>query len=91
MYDSHLLVTDQEAFSMCRRLAKADIHVGGSSGATLVACVRYLAEHPRITNPVCICPDSSESYLSTIFNDAWLSQNGFVATQQVELLEDITF
>lgn len=89
LYDRHSVVADQEAFSMCRRLAKVGVHVGGSSGATLVACVRYLAEHSEIANPVCICPDSAQSYLSTIFNDAWLAQNGFQATEHVEFLEDI--
>jgi N-(2-amino-2-carboxyethyl)-L-glutamate synthase len=89
LYDGHLMVTDQEAFSMCRRLTKAGVPVGGSSGATLVACVRYLADHPEIQNPVCVCPDGGQSYLSTIFDDSWLAQNGLEPTEQLELLEDI--
>jgi 2,3-diaminopropionate biosynthesis protein SbnA len=89
LYDCHLLVTDQQAFSMCRRMAELDIHVGGSSGATLVACVRYLAEHPEIDSAVCVCPDSGQSYLSTIFDDAWVIRNGFEVTHEVEFLQEV--
>ncbi|HZO73998.1 MAG TPA: pyridoxal-phosphate dependent enzyme [Ktedonobacteraceae bacterium] len=77
LYTSFILVKDEEAFAFCRALnAAAHLRVGGSSGAVLAACVRYLAEHPAVTNVVCVCADQGENYASSIFNDEWLDRQG---------------
>lgn len=77
LYDSYLLVRDEEAFAFCHTFfATMSIKIGGSSGATLSACARYLAEHPEITDVVCVCADRGENYTSSIFNDEWLRQKG---------------
>ncbi len=77
LYDSHMLVEDEEAFAFCRALYSATgIKVGGSSGAVLCACTRYLLKHPNSINAVCVCADDGENYSSTIFNDEWLQQQG---------------
>jgi N-(2-amino-2-carboxyethyl)-L-glutamate synthase len=66
-----------EAAHYCRLILRdAGIHLGGSSGAVVAACVRYLAEHPEIDNPLCLCADGGEKYESTIYNDAWLNSIG---------------
>lgn len=73
MYDEHLLVEDIEAIAAARLLAdRTGLHVGGSAGAVLVACLGYLARHPEIRRPVCVCPDSGRNYANTIFDDGWL-------------------
>lgn len=75
LYDDYLLVSDVEAFAFCRALFQVtNIRVGGSSGAALAACTRYLAEHHEITDVVCICPDTGENYMSSIYSDGWLAQ-----------------
>ncbi len=75
LYDDFLLVNDEEAFAFCRALFHiTNIKVGGSSGAALAACARYLADHHAITEAVCICPDTGENYASSIYNDEWLTQ-----------------
>lgn len=75
LYDAYRLVEDEEAFAYCRALASSvGLHVGGSSGATFAACVRYLAENPDITRAVCVCADRGENYASSIFSDTWLQQ-----------------
>jgi len=51
--------------------------LGGSSGATLAACARFLQMHPDISPAVCVCPDRGENYASTIYNDAWMDEWGF--------------
>ncbi len=72
LYDHHQLIDDLEAFTYCRALHKATgIQVGGSSGAVLAACVRYLKKHPETSNSVCICADRGENYSQTIFSDDW--------------------
>jgi N-(2-amino-2-carboxyethyl)-L-glutamate synthase len=77
LYDDVVHVTDEEAFATCRELdASCGLSVGGSSGAVLAACGRYLDDAPELQRVVCLCPDSGVSYRSTIWNDAWLRSCG---------------
>jgi cysteine synthase A len=90
LYDAHILVTDSDAFALCRQLAAATgIKVGGSSGAVLFACARYLSKHPEMTNVICLCPDGGENYSSTIFDDGWMRENGFQPEEKVQIVEQI--
>lgn len=78
LYDTHMLIRDEEAFLFCRTLAAAtSCMVGGSSGAVLAACARYLADHPALERVACVCADQGQHYASTIFDDAWIAQNHF--------------
>jgi N-(2-amino-2-carboxyethyl)-L-glutamate synthase len=77
MYDDNLEVAPADALAACRRLAgQTGIEVGGSGGAVLAACLRYLQAHPEIKHPVCVCPDDGASYRRTIFDDGWLRSSG---------------
>lgn len=77
LYDTHMLVGDEEAFAFCHVLAAAtDLRVGGSSGAVLSACARYLQAHPEVEHVACVCADCGENYASSIFNATWLRQHG---------------
>jgi 2,3-diaminopropionate biosynthesis protein SbnA len=83
LYDELIYVEDCEAFALCRALdAATGVKVGGSSGACLAACARYLQSHGKAERTVCICPDSGAHYASTIFNDAWLAGNGLDLDRQ---------
>lgn len=75
--DRYEMVTDAEAFSMTRRLAVEEgLLVGGSCGMAVVGALRVAEEDPdRLV--VVILPDSGKNYLSKIFNDDWLTANGF--------------
>jgi N-(2-amino-2-carboxyethyl)-L-glutamate synthase len=77
MYDTHMLVGDEEAFAFCHALyAATGIKVGGSSGAVLAACASYLQAHQELEYVVCVCADCGENYTSSIFNEEWLQQHG---------------
>lgn len=77
LYDALTYVGDCEAFAFCRALdAATGIKVGGSSGACLAACARYLQSHSKAERVVCICADRGEHYASSIFSDSWLARNG---------------
>jgi N-(2-amino-2-carboxyethyl)-L-glutamate synthase len=89
LYDCHIAVNDQQAFSMCRDIAVSGIRVGGSSGAVLHACVQYLVDHPETETAVCLCADGGGNYESTIFNDEWMRQNGFQVNDRRECLEGV--
>ena len=83
LYDTYLLVRDEEAFAFCHALyAATGLLVGGSSGATLAACARYLATFPELRRVVCICADDGKNYASSIFSEQWLHQ------QQVRLTSE---
>jgi N-(2-amino-2-carboxyethyl)-L-glutamate synthase len=72
-YDEVILVHDAEAFAVCRDLhAATGVALGGSSGAVLAACCRYLSAHPEVRRPVCIVADGGGRYCETIYNDDWL-------------------
>jgi cystathionine beta-synthase len=80
-------VSDRSAFLAARELARTEaIFAGGSSGAALWG-VREVArrmgdawaeEHGRPARLVTLFPDSGHRYLSTIFNDGWMRERGFL-------------
>jgi 2,3-diaminopropionate biosynthesis protein SbnA len=76
LYDTCVYVRDVDAFACCRQLDAQGVRLGGSSGAVVLACARYLREHPGLTRAVCICPDEGDKYLDTIFDDGWLEKQG---------------
>jgi cysteine synthase A len=77
LFDEIIYVEDCEAFAFCRALdSSTAIKVGGSSGACLAACARYLQAQSAVERAVCICADRGEHYASSIFSDLWLAQNG---------------
>ncbi|MFG3055230.1 pyridoxal-phosphate dependent enzyme [Kitasatospora sp. NPDC048239] len=77
MIDQVAYASIAEAAYYCRLvLQESGIHLGGSSGAVLAACVRYLADHPETAEPLCVCADGGEKYQSTIYNDEWLESIG---------------
>jgi N-(2-amino-2-carboxyethyl)-L-glutamate synthase len=76
-YDDVAIVDDREAVIACHYLQdNLDIGLGGSAGAVVAACARYLEAHPEIAQPVCICPDGRANYLNTLYNHAWLAEHG---------------
>jgi 2,3-diaminopropionate biosynthesis protein SbnA len=76
LYDEATYVEDCEAIAFCRALDTATgMKIGGSSGAALAACARYLQAHDKVERAVCVCADRGEHYASSIFSDTWLAQN----------------
>lgn len=77
LIDRFIEVSDQESFTMTRRLAREEgLLVGGSCGMAAHAAVRVAAEDSsRLV--VVILPDSGRGYLSKVFNDDWMTANGF--------------
>ncbi len=76
--DEYRTITDRDAFTMARRLTREEgLFVGGSSGLITHLAVRVAVE---LDDPdalvVCILPDTGERYLSKLYNDEWLRENG---------------
>ncbi len=70
-------ISDQESFDTARDLLRAEGLLGGSSTGTLVAAaLRYCREQTvpkRVVSFVC---DTGTRYLSKVYNDNWLTDQG---------------
>jgi cysteine synthase A len=75
----HVMVSDLDGIACCRTLlADTGLRLGGSSGATLAGCLRYLGERPELRAVACLCPDLGDSYQQTIYDDRWLARHSDV-------------
>lgn len=81
--DDVVRVNDRECFQMTRRLVREEgLYIGGSCGAAMAGALKYLRRVDREgLVAVVLLPDSSSKYLSKIFNDAWMRENGFLDEQ----------
>ena len=83
--DRWVRVSDVDAFAMARRLTREEgILSGGSCGTAMVAArevVRDLAGKPdgHAAVVVVLLPDSGRNYLSKLYNDEWMRNNGLLA------------
>ncbi len=76
-WDETSLTADATAIAMCHEVRRSTgLFLGGSSGAVVAACLAYLAAHPEITAPVCVCADGGESYTETLYDRGWLAGRG---------------
>lgn len=83
-------ITDAESFETARLLlSKAGI-LGGSSSGTLVAAALKYCREQKTPKRVCtfIC-DSGNKYLSKMFNDYWMSDQGFLKREKRGDLRDL--
>lgn len=80
-------VTDSEAFLMTRRLiAEESLCVGPSSALALVGAMKYAKKLDKPSRIVVIFPDSGRSYLSKVFNDKWMVENGLLKNVDLNMV-----
>ncbi|HQR30477.1 MAG TPA: pyridoxal-phosphate dependent enzyme [Anaeromyxobacteraceae bacterium] len=71
-------VTDAQAFTMARRLAREEgIFAGGSSGAAVHVAAQVARELGPGKVVVVPLPDTGRAYISKFFSDEWMRDNGF--------------
>jgi cystathionine beta-synthase len=76
--DEMVRVSDRESFNMARRLAKEEgLLVGGSAGTAMSAALRYAQRLTERKTIVVLFPDTGRNYLTKIFSDRWMQENGF--------------
>lgn len=70
-------ISDREAVEAARALlANEGILGGSSSGTLLAAALRYCREQTAPQRVVTLVPDSGNKYLSKIYNDYWVLEQG---------------
>jgi cystathionine beta-synthase len=83
-------IDDPESFGAARDLLRKEgILAGSSSGTLLAAALRYCraqSEPKRVVTLVC---DSGAKYLSKVFNDAFIAQEGWFGRERTGTVRDV--
>ena len=77
--DRWVRVSDRDSLLTARRLTREEgILVGGSSGTAMFAALEIAKDLDSHALVLVLFADSGRSYLSKIYNDEWMRQNGFL-------------
>jgi cystathionine beta-synthase len=83
-------IPDAEAFQTCRELLRKEgIIAGTSTGTLLGAALRYCREQKTAKRVVTFVCDSGNKYLSKVYNDYWMLDNGFIERDKYGDLRDL--
>ena len=83
-------ISDRESFEAARLLLKDEgILAGSSSGTLLAAALRYCREQKTLKRVVTFVCDSGNKYLSKMFNDYWMADQGFLERASHGDLRDV--
>jgi cystathionine beta-synthase len=83
LVDRYVRVSDRDSILTARRAAREEgLLIGGTSGTALAAALRLAEELDASHTVVVIVPDSGRNYLSTYFDDGWLTSTGFAEPEE---------
>jgi cystathionine beta-synthase len=83
-------ISDGESFSTARELLqKEGVLAGSSTGTLLAAALRYCREQKQPKRVVTIAGDTGARYLSKLFNDFWMEDQGFIQREVYGDLRDL--
>ena len=83
-------IRDFESFATARKLLREEgILAGSSTGTLLAAALRYCREQTEPKRVVTFACDTGNKYLSKLFNDFWLEDQGFIRREQHHDLRDL--
>jgi cystathionine beta-synthase len=84
------VISDQESFLSAKELVRNEGILGGSSSGTLLsAALKYCREQSEPKRVVTFVCDSGNKYLSKMYNDYWLLDQGLFQRKQYKDLRDI--
>jgi tRNA(Ile)-lysidine synthase TilS/MesJ len=85
--DKYIKVTDKESAITARELSKTEgLFVGYTSGAAFQAVKQYaaLGEFNENSNVVIVFPDHGSRYMSKIYSDEWMQEQGFLDAENID-------
>jgi len=83
-------IDDEESFGTARELLKREgIASGSSTGTLLAAALRYCREQTSPKRVVTFVCDTGTRYLSKVYNDHWMFDQGLLHRPQVGDLRDL--
>ena len=83
-------ISDKESFLAARELlAKEGVLGGSSTGTLLSAALKYCREQTEPKRVVTLVCDTGNKYLSKMYNDYWMLDNGFIEREQHGDLRDL--
>jgi len=83
-------IPDAESFAVARELlSREGVMAGSSTGTLLAAALRYCREQTTPKRVVTFACDTGNRYVSKLYNDFWLQDQGFVAREQFGDLRDL--
>jgi len=83
-------ISDKESFLTARMLLEKEGILGGSStGTLLAAALKYCKEQTTPKKVLVFVCDTGNKYLSKMYNDYWMLDNGFLAREPYNDLRDL--
>ncbi|MCY1425991.1 putative cystathionine beta-synthase [compost metagenome] len=83
-------ISDEESFDHARQLLRAEGILGGSStGTLLAAALRYCREQTEPKRVVSFVCDTGTRYLSKVYNDQWMNDQGLLQRKHYGDLRDL--
>ena len=83
-------ISDKDSFLTARELLEKEGILGGSStGTLLAAALLYCSEQTTPKNVLTFVCDTGNKYLSKMYNDFWMLDNGFLEREQHGDLRDL--
>jgi len=83
-------ISDKESFLTARELLEKEGILGGSStGTLLAAALRYCREQTTPKKVLTLVPDTGNKYISKMYNDYWMLDNGFLEREPSGDLRDL--
>ncbi|MBU2996131.1 cysteine synthase family protein [Cellulophaga baltica] len=92
--DSFVKVTDEESAHTAREISRTEgMFVGYTSGAVLQAVkqLNEAGEFTKYSNVVVIFPDHGSRYMSKVYSDQWMTDQGFLNNKTEEAVQEIQF
>ena len=83
-------ISDAESFAAARELLHREgLLAGSSSGTLLAAALKYCREQSEPKRVVSLACDTGNKYLSKLFNDFWMEDQGFIEREKFGDLRDL--
>ncbi|WP_207887072.1 cystathionine beta-synthase [Pseudomonas sp. 30_B] len=83
-------ISDEESFATARELLRNEgIAAGSSTGTLLAAALRFCREQTEPKRVVSLVCDTGTRYLSKIYNDQWMTDQGLLQRKRYGDLRDI--